>query len=148
MSVYRKYPNFYTTDEDKKFDSFLNKTIIFSAKKYFSEKLTRESKELKIMDDDNYTEYLKEYTKYEDTSAYTKNIDQFIELCENQKLVSALKSLSDIEKTVIFLLFERQLKSSEASKILQICNDSVTRIKRRALQKLEKYMKGGNKSGK
>lgn len=144
MSVYKKYQNSYTKDEDRKFDSFLNKTIIFSAKKYYKEKSIIDYKELKIVDDENYSEYLKEYTKYENTSAYTKNIDQFIDLCNNPLLVSALKSLSDIEMTVIFLLFERQLKSSEASKILQICNDSVTRIKRRALKKIEKYMKGGN----
>lgn len=142
MSVYKNNNHLSTKGKERRFNSFLNKTIILSARKYFNEKLTRDSKELKIMDDENYSEYLKDFTKHEDTSAYTKNIDQFIELCDNQKLVSALKSLSNIEMTVIFLLFERQLKSSEASKILQICNDSVTRIKRRALKKLEKYMKG------
>ena len=107
MSVYKKYQNSYAKDEDKKFDSFLNKTIIFSARKYFSEKLKKDSKELKIIDDENYSEYLKKYTKYENTSAYTKSIDQFINLCNNPLLVSALKSLSDIEMTVIFLLFDR-----------------------------------------
>ena len=59
MSVYKKYQNSYAKDEDKKFDSFLNKTIIFSARKYFSEKLKKDSKELKIIDDENYSEYLK-----------------------------------------------------------------------------------------
>ena len=142
MSVYKNNNHLSTKDKERQFNSFLNKTIILSSRKYFNEKLSRDSKELKIMDDVNYSEYLKDFTKYVDTSAYTRTIDQFIVLCDNQKLVSALKSLSNIEMTVIFLLFERQLKSSEASKILQICNDSVTRIKRRALKKLEKYMKG------
>ena len=71
-----------------------------------------------------------------------KDITNFIDLCNNSTLVLALKSLSKIEMTVIFLLFEEQLTSSEASKILKICSDSVTRIKRRALKKIEKYMKG------
>lgn len=143
MSVYENNNDFSTDDKRRKFDSFLNKTIILSSKKYFTEKLKRDSKELKIMDDENYSEYLKDYTKYEETTPYFKNKDQFIELCNNPMLISALKSLLDIEMTVIFLLFEKQFKSSEASKILKICSDSVTRIKRRALRKIEKYMKGG-----
>ena len=44
--------------------------------------------------------------------------------------------------TVVFLLFEKQFTSNEASKILEICSDSVTRIKRRAIKKLKNYMKG------
>ena len=59
---------------------------------------------------------------------------------ENIELVCALKSLSNIELTVIFLLYQEQLTSSEASKILKICSDSVTRIKRRALKKIKKYL--------
>lgn len=127
---------------EKKFDSFLNKTIILSSKKYYKEKVTKESKELKIIDDENYTEYIKDFLKYNDNVYNLETIDNFIEFYENPTLICALKSLSDIEKTVIFLLFSKQLKSSEASKILEICADSVTRIKRRALKKLKKYLKG------
>ena len=70
------------------------------------------------------------------------NIDNFVEQLENSKLVYALKSLSNVEMTVIFLLFQEQLTSKEASQILKICSDSVTRIKRRAFKKIEKYLKG------
>lgn len=44
--------------KSKKFSSFLNKTIIFSSKEYYKYEVTRTFKELKIMDDENYTEYM------------------------------------------------------------------------------------------
>lgn len=124
---------------EAKFDSFLNKTIILSSKKYYKEEITKDLMEQKIIDDDNYAEYLKEFIKYEDVPCNDEDVEQFISHCDNQVLVRALKSLSDIEMTVIFLLFEKELTSSEASKMLEICSDSVTRIKRRALKKLEDY---------
>lgn len=127
--------------QEKKFDSFLNKTIILSSRKYYKNEITKDLKELKIVDDENYIEYMKEYLKYDDVYNLM-NIDDFIDLCDNPLLIGALKSLSDIEMMVIFLLFEKQLTSSEASKNLEICSDSVTRIKRRALRKIEKYLKG------
>lgn len=124
-----------------RFNSFLNKTIVLSSKRYYKDENSRELKELMIMDDENYTEYMKEYIKIDDV--YNSAIvDNFIDLCDNPVLIRALKSLSNIEMTVIFLLFEKQLTSSEASKILKICSDSVTRINRRALKKLEKFLKG------
>ena len=84
---------------------------------------------------------MKNYLTYNEVYNLEK-IDSFIKVCENPILIRALKSLSDIEMTVIFLLFEEQLTSSESSKILKICSDSVTRIKKRALKKIEKYLKG------
>lgn len=128
---------------NEKFDSFLNKTIILSSRKYYKNESTKDLKELKIIDDENYTEYMKNYLKYSIDEVYKlENIDSFIDLCNNSTLILALKSLSSIEMTVIFLLFEEQLTSTEASKILEICSDSVTRIKRRALKKIKKYLKG------
>lgn len=128
--------------EEERFDSFINKTIILSSKKYYKKEVTRELKELKIIDDENYSEYMNEYLRYDDEVYNFKSIDNFIDLCDNPMLVRALKSLSDIEMMVIFLLFEKQLTSNESSKILEICSDSVTRIKRRALRKIEQYLKG------
>ena len=126
----------------ERFDSFLNKTIILSSKQFYEREVARDFKELKILDDENYNEYMNEYIKYDDAATNPKNNVDFINLCNNPGLVCALKSLSNIEMTVIFLLFEEQLTSSEASKILKICSDSVTRIRKRALKKLEKYLKG------
>lgn len=126
----------------KKFDSFLTKTIILSSKRYYKDEVTRDFKELKIIDDEDYSEYIKKYVKYEEKAYSQMNIDNFVEQLENSKLVYALKSLSNVEMTVIFLLFQEQLTSKEASRILKICSDSVTRIKRRAFKKIEKYLKG------
>ncbi len=130
--------------ESKKFSSFLNKTIIFSSKEYYKYEVARNFKELKIIDDEDYSEYMKEFLKYDDDVCNFDTADDFIELCTNSMLIKALKSLSDIEITVIFLLFEKQLTSSESSKILKICSDSVTRIKRRAIKKLKNYLEGEN----
>ena len=125
-----------------RFNSFLNKTIVLCSKRYYKAELTTNLTELKIMDDENYTEYMKDFIKIDDDVYNCIDVDNFIDLCENPVLIRALKSLSKIEMTVIFLLFEKQLTSREASKILKICSDSVTRINKRALRKLEEYLKG------
>lgn len=127
--------------KEERFDSFLNKTIILSSKEYYRSEITKDLKELKIIDDENYDEFMKNYLTYNEVYNLEK-IDSFIKVCENPILIRALKSLSDIEMTVIFLLFEEQLTSSESSKILKICSDSVTRIKKRALRKIKRYLKG------
>ena len=107
------------TYKEERFDSFLNKTIILSSRNYYKKEITKDLKELKIVDDENYLEYMQKYLKYDDIYNQV-NIDNFIDLCDNPLLICALKSLSNIEMTVIFLLFEKQLTSSEASKILKI----------------------------
>lgn len=130
--------------KSKKFSSFLNKTIILSSKEYYRYEANKNLKELKIIDDEDYSEYMKDYLKYDDEICNIDTMDDFVDICDNPVLIRALKSLSDIEMTVIFLLFEKQLTSSESSKILKICSDSVTRIKRRAIDKLKKYFEGDN----
>ena len=131
--------------KEERFDSFLNKTIILSSKRYYKYEITKDFNELKIIDDENFSEFINEYLKYEKTTYNPESINDFIEQLDNTALVCALESLSKIEMMVIFLLFEKELSSSEASKILKICSDSVTRIKKRALKKLEKYLKGGDR---
>lgn len=131
--------------KEEKFNSFLNKTIILSSRQYYRNEVNKNLKEYRIIDDENYKEYLNNYLKY-DLDFNFKNKNNFINLCENSALINALKSLSNIEMTVIFLLFEEQFTSNEASKILKICSDSVTRIKRRALKKIEKYFKGSDEN--
>lgn len=125
--------------QSKRFDSFLNKTIILSSKRYYKNEITKDFKELKIVDDENYSEYIKKYIQYDEVYNFDF-IDNFKADFENIELVCALESLSNIELTVIFLLYQEQLTSSEASKILKICSDSITRIKRRALKKIKKYL--------
>ena len=130
--------------KELKFNRFLNKTIKQSSKNYYVRELLKYN-ELTMLDDANYEEYVKQFVKTDEDFASVENENDFMNSISNTSLLEALKSLSCIERTVIFLLFEKQFTSKEASQILKICSDSVTRIKRRALKKLEGYMKGGNK---
>lgn len=128
--------------EEIKFNNFLNKTIIFSSKSYYKKEVIKNSKELKIIDDDNYSEYLKKCLKYENENYNFNNIEEFIEKCDNETLSYALKKLSNIEITVIFGSFVEQLNNQDLSKTLNICSSSVSRIKMRALKKIKKILEG------
>lgn len=129
------------SEREKKFENFLNKTIILSSKKFYKEECYLKNKEYSILDDENFDDYINKYTKVEKESN-CNNIIDFINELDNIKLIKAIESLSDIEKTVIFLLYERKLTSSEASKMLKICLGSISRIKKRVIKKLQDYMKG------
>lgn len=129
-------------EKEDKFNNFLNKTIILSSKKFYKEEYLKNSIEQNLIDDEKSIKYVEELSKYEDNIYNCNNVDDLMEQIDNVNLLKALKSLSDIEMIVIFLLFEKQFTSNEASHILEICSDSVTRIKRRALKKLQNFMKG------
>ena len=122
--------------KDKRFDSYLNKIIIFSSKKYFKKQMKIANNEKTIVDDEDYTSLLQSFLMV--------NCDFFAieDLEKNTELNNALQSLSAIEQSVIFLLFKEELNQEEAAKILEICSKSVSRIKLRAIKKLRKYSKG------
>ena len=129
------------SERKKKFENLINKTIVLSWRRYFKEEYTKEQIDQKLIDDERYEQYIEQIAFQEDKCKVSDTND-LIEQIDNINLLKALKSLSDIEMTVVFLLFEKQFTSSEASKILEFCSDSVTRIKRRAIRKLQDYMKG------
>ena len=114
--------------DNERFDSYLNKIIIFSSKKYFKKHINICDKEKTIVDDD--------------ADALLVSNNTFDEVEDTLELNKALKSLSAIEQSVIFLLFKEELNQDEAGKILEICSKSVSRIKIRAINKLKKYLKG------
>lgn len=128
-------------EKEKRFDNFLNKTIILSSKKFYKEECLKKGKEIDILDDENFNKYINNYIEIYEIEFNCNGITDLINKLNNVKLIEALKSLSNIEKTVIFLLFEKELTSSEASKILKICSDSVTRIRRRAIKKIQNHLK-------
>ena len=118
--------------KEERFDSYLNKIIIFSSKGYFKKQMNINNKERTIIDDE------------EDSSALLKAAEMYctIDNIENTiELNNALKSLSAIEQSVLFLLFKEDLSQDDAAKILEICSKSVSRIKLRAIDKLKKYLK-------
>ena len=89
-----------------------------------------------LVDDNSHTSVLNSVA-----NSATTDFD-LVENC--LELNTALSKLSEIEQTVIFLLYNKELSQDEASKILEICSKSVSRIKVRAINKLRKYMKGDN----
>lgn len=125
---------------EERFDSYLNKIIIFSSKGYFKKQMNINTKERTIVDDRNYSVFLQGITMSNDAFSSIDSIDNVLELN------SALKSLSAIEQSVIFFLFKEDLSQDEAAKILEICSKSVSRIKLRAIDKLKKYLKGDLKN--
>ena len=113
--------------KEERFDSYLNKIIIFSSKGYFKKQMNIFDKERTIVDKEDSCALLKCVT--------IDNIENTLELN------SALNSLSAIEQSVLFLLFKEDLSQDDAAKILEICSKSVSRIKLRAIDKLKKYLK-------
>ena len=136
MSVYKNDSNLTQDEKEKRFNNFLNKTIILSSKRYFKKEVNISNKEQMLIDDNSHTSVLNFVANS------TTNDFDLVENC--LELNTALNKLSDIEQTVIFLLYNQELSQDEASKILEICSKSVSRIKIRAINKLRKYMKGDN----
>lgn len=122
--------------KQERFDSFLNKTIILSSRTYFKKQSNISNKEKTIVDNEDYSAYLQDFIV---SDAHLSDIDT-IDL--SLQLKNALKSLTAIEQSVIFLLFQEELSQDEAAKILEIWSKSVSRIKVRAIEKLRKYLKG------
>ena len=122
--------------KQERFDSFLNKTIILSSRTYFKKHSNISNKEKTIVDNEDYSAYLQDFIA---SDAHLSDIDT-IDL--SLQLKNALKSLTAIEQSVIFLLFQEELSQDEAAKILEIWSKSVSRIKVRAIEKLRKYLKG------
>lgn len=125
--------------KEERFDSFLNKTIILSSRTFFKKQMNIINKERVIVDDEDYSDFLNGFNVPFDTFS---NIDMLLELNK------ALKSLTAIEQSVIFLLFKEDFSQDEAATILDICSKSVSRIKLRAIEKLKKYLKGDAKNEK
>lgn len=136
MSVYKNNSNLTQEEKDKRFNNFSNKTIILSSKRYFKKEINISNKEQMLVDDNSHTSVLNSVA-----NSATTDFD-LVENC--LELNTALSKLSEIEQTVIFLLYNKELSQDEASKILEICSKSVSRIKIRAINKLRKYMKGGD----
>ena len=118
--------------KEEKFDSFLTKTIILSSKRYFKKEINTNRKEQIIFDDQNYSAFIQGFF-----DSQNPNFESTIDLSLSVK--EALKSLSAIEQSVIFLLFNEDLSQKEAAQILEIYSKTVSKIKIRAIDKLKKY---------
>lgn len=130
------------TFKEERFNSFLNKTIIYTSMTYFKKQMNTINKENTILDNENYSAFLQRFI---DTNCSFSSIDNIESSLE---LKAALNCLSDIEQAVVFLLFEEELSQSEAAQILEIYSKTVSKIKIRAIEKMKKYMKGDAKNEK
>ena len=128
--------------KEERFDSFLNKTIILSARTYFKKQMNIIDKERPKINDMDYSAILNDFVALNSNFLCTDDIDMSLQL------KSALKSLSAIEQAVIFLLFNEDLSQSEAAEILEIYSKTVSKIKIRAINKLKKYFKEDSENGK
>ena len=97
MSVYKNNSNLTQEEKDKRFNNFLNKTIILSSKRYFKKEVNISNKEQMLVDDNSHTSVLNSVA-----NSATTDFD-LVENC--LELNTALSKLSDIEQTVIFLLY-------------------------------------------
>lgn len=122
--------------KEERFDSYLNKIIIFTSKGYFKKQMSIVNKERTIVDDDDYASFLQDFLMINCAYSAVDDVERKLQLN------TALKSLSAIEQAVIFLLYKEELNQDEASKILEICSKSVSRIKIRAIKKLKNFLKG------
>ena len=68
-----------TNFKEERFDSYLNKTIILSSKKYYQNKIEKDLKELKIIDDEKYATYINNYLDYEADIYNSNRVDNCIE---------------------------------------------------------------------
>ena len=116
--------------KEERFDSFLNKTIILSARTYFKKQMNIIDKERPMINDMDYSAILNDFVALNSNFLSTDDIDMSLQL------KSALKSLSAIEQAVIFLLFNEDLSQSEAAEILEIYSKTVSKknILRRILK--------------
>lgn len=128
---------------EARFDSFLNRTIVGASMNYYNKQKKYEYRELQIIDNEDYEEYLKPYLAEED-DGFSRVFEGFE---DNYVLNCGVESLSINEKTVIFLYFKKHYSTSEIAQIMNIREQSVSRIKTRALDKLKMFMKGFELNG-
>ena len=121
------------SSKDLRFDSYLTKTIILSTKKYFSKKMDSMENEETFSDSMDYSTIMPK-SAFENSPFFS--IDYILTRME---LNTALNCLSDIERAVLFSLYNEALTPKEAAKNLEIYLKSVYRINKRAILKLQKY---------
>ena len=119
---------------EEKFDSYLNKTIILSSKYYFKKQIKMKGREQTILNNEEYSLFLQKFITEKDTFSSVERVDTSLQLKK------ALESLSAIEQSVIFLLFQEELTQQEATEILEVYTKTISKIKIRAINKLKKHL--------
>ena len=127
----KDYKYILATEKDRKFNKFLDMTIMGTAYNYFNN-----NKELMNMEE------------YKDTIVVDCPAEVgLFEDVNNDGLRIAMKSLTKNERLVISFAFEDKLKGEEIARKMGINTNTVYIIKKRAIKKLEKLIKEINKNG-
>lgn len=132
----------FKTKEEAMFNSFLNKTIQGTASNFFKKKRKIESREESIqedLEDESLTEML-------DSVVLCLNAQEKEYVLENEILSKAMESLTENERSVVLFFFFKNLKTEVISEKLNINQNTVYIIRKRALKKLKDYMEE-NKDG-
>ena len=124
-------------EEERKFNVFINKTIIFSSKQFYKKEMRKNTRENSIEELTNDIR-LKEMLSVIDFSYDT--------IENNIILLKAMKSLTEIEQKVIFLLFRKDLSRKVVADKVKIDVATVSRVQKRALLKMKKFLEGDIKN--
>lgn len=121
----RNYKYKFATKEDKKFNDFLNKTIIGTSYNFFNK--WKEDREV-----------LEEYT--DDIVVECPNSVGLFDDIKNERLKIALKSLTEEERLVISFSFDEELTGEEIAQKVNVTLNSLYRMRKRILKKLKEIM--------
>lgn len=131
--------NEYNEDKERRFSYYLNKIILLSSKAYYKKNMNISDKECNNEDID--------LLLYGNPA-----VNNSFETIQNIELKLELETyencLSQMEKSVLFLLFNEQLSQNEAAKILDVYTKTISKIKIRAINKLRNSMNGDDKNEK
>ena len=100
MSVYKNYSCDTQEEREKRFDSFLNKTIVMSSKRYFKKENNIGTKEKTIVDNADFCDFLQ----------------GFIDVENKLQLNSALNTLSVVEQATRELSKSKHLSNENYRK--------------------------------
>lgn len=108
MSVYKNYSCDTQEEREKRFDSFLNKTIVMSSKRYFKKENNIGTKEKTIVDNADFCDFLQGFIDVENSC--------FDDVENKLQLNSALNTLSVVEQATRELSKSKHLSNENYRK--------------------------------
>lgn len=123
-------------DKSQQFNSYLNKIIIGTARRYYKEKL-------KLYSTEEFEENTNDKTTVF-TDEHSSTNDLIDKLETKIVLDDAIERLSALEQAVIFLLFTQGESQIKAAKELKLYDTSVSRINKRAIKRLKELLNKGD----
>lgn len=120
----RNYKYKFATKEDKKFNDFLNKTIVGTSYNFFNRWKRHNERNKPYVEENIIIESPSELGVFEEKKYGYLN--------------RALKSLTNKERLVIYFAFEKDLRGTEIADKLNLNVNTIYKMKKRTLKKLKK----------